>query len=82
MSKYKLKRAFRQFVGCPLSKYVLCLLAYCPQFSINSLTKDSELTPAQVEDALQYLVDKKLIKFRNGILEGKDGIEYQIEILF
>lgn len=82
MSLYLLKRVFHQYVGCPLSKYVLCLLAYYPQFSINSLAKDSELSHLQIEESLKYLAEKKLIKFRNGIHEGQNGTEYQIEILF
>jgi len=82
MTIYTIKRVFPKSVGCSLSKYVLFLLAYCPQFSINSLVKDSELSPHEVEEALDYLVAKKLIKFRNGTCQGRDGTEYQVEILF
>lgn len=82
MSIYAFKRVFNQKVNCPLAKYVLLLLAYCSQFSINSLARDSELSPQQIDEALQYLIDEKLIKFRDGTYEGQDGTQYQIEILF
>lgn len=82
MSEYAFNRVFRQSVGCPISKYVLYLLAYCPQFSLESLIRDSELTPEQIESALDYLLEKKFIEFRKGHIKGKDGLEFQIKILF
>jgi len=82
MTIYAFNRVINENVGCPLSKFILCLLAHCPQFTINSLARESELSLQKIDDALEYLVANKFIIFRNGTYEGKDGTEYQIELLF
>jgi hypothetical protein len=82
MTIYKIRRAFKIKLDCPFTKSLLCALAYCPQFTINSLAEQTALTHEQIHKALNLLVEKHLIKFLEGTYESLEGTMYQVEILF